>query len=485
MALIVAFNLEVILMRRNQGKKAGKSKSPKNSFHNIFLLLLVIGVVAVSGCIFGGGGGVSTGGNGITITDFSSSITEVSDCDKPARINLDIENAGGKPIDTGNVLACLGGKNFPGKTSEQMWSVESSTPQCQSSKKKLDSPDNIKNIPGGAASFKWTVNSPFVPFPLTRTDGFSGRVFYKYSSRTSATVFFISENELAVARQKGQTLPSVPLIDKTPSPVDISIDVPQPVVGQSGDTFTIKVALSNVGGGTVFDPTVISFNENSFMPSVPEEKLNQITIKVDTSLGAGGDSESGFCNADLKSVELRKGASVTIPCDIKINSQIRTLQSFPILLTASYGYFIDSNEIPMAVSGKKNKDPAAGCVKGTSSGTAQPPATPGTSDTTAPTITNRVPARDAINFQKDGNIIITFSEEMQETAKDAVTLMQFSDDSAISVTKTWNAGKTELTLNPNQNLGGNNLYTVKVTSAAKDSAGNVFAGDSWNFRTVD
>lgn len=481
-------------MRGKSGKKAAKAEKKeiaKANTRNIFLLLLVVGVVAVSGCIFGGGGSVSTGGNGISITDFSSSITEVSDCDKPARINLDIENAGGKPVDTGNVLVCLGGKNFPGKTSEQMWSVDSSTPQCQSSKKKLDAPDNIKNIPGGAASFKWTVNSPFVPFPLTRTDGFNGRVFYKYSSRTSATVFFISENELAVAKQKGQSLPSSPLIDKTSSPVDISIDVPQPVVGQSGDAFTLKVTLSNVGGGTVFDSTAISFSDSSFMPSVPEEKLNQITIKVDTSLDAGGNTESGFCNADLKNVELRKGSSVTIPCDIKINSQIRTLQSFPILLTASYGYFIDSSEIPMAVSGKKNKDPATGCNKGVSSGTAQPsvPAPPG-ADTAAPTITNRVPARDAINFQRDGNIVITFSEEMQDAAKDAVTLMQFSDDSVISVTKTWNAGKTELTLNPfgtdpNQRLGGNNLYTVKVTSAAKDSAGNAFAGDSWNFRAAD
>jgi|GEM_PF-1633722 len=343
-----------------------KSDLKNNSSRNILLLLLVIGVVAVSGCI-SGGSKTTAGGNGIAINDFASSVSEATDCDKSVRLNLDVENKGGKSVPTGELLACLSGKNFPGKTSEQMWAIDSSTLQCQSSKKKLDAPDTVKNIPGGAASFKWTVNSPFVPFPLTRTDGFSGRVFYKYASRTSATVFVISESELAVAKQTGKALPPVPEIDKTASPVDISIDVAQPVIGGSGDTFTLKVTLSNVGGGTVFDPSAVSFSDASAVPSVPEDKLNLITIKVDTSLGAGGSAESGFCNADLKNVELRKGSTVTIPCDIKINTPITSLRSFPILLTASYGYFIDSGEIPMAVSGRKNKDSAT-CVDGVSSG---------------------------------------------------------------------------------------------------------------------
>ncbi|MFZ3076902.1 MAG: hypothetical protein WA139_00420 [Candidatus Aenigmatarchaeota archaeon] len=344
-----------------------KSGLKNNNSRNILLLLLVVGVVAVSGCISGGSSNAA-GGNGISVTDFASSISEATDCDKSVRLNLDIENRGGKSVPIGETLACLSGKNFPGSTSEQMWAIDSTTSICQSLKKKLDAPDTVKNIPGGTASFKWTVNSPYVPFPLTRTDGFSGRVFYKYASRTSATVFVISEDELAVSKQTGKSMPSAPEIDKTASPVDISIDVAQPVVGNSGDTFTLKVTLSNVGGGTVFDSGVVNFGgDSSSVPSIPEDKLNLITIKVDTSLGAGGDTESGFCNADLKNVELRKGSTVTIPCDIKINTPITNLKSFPILLTASYGYFVDSSEAPMAVSGKKDKM-ATSCTKGTSSG---------------------------------------------------------------------------------------------------------------------
>lgn len=340
-----------------------------NNHRNIFLLFLVVMVVAVSGCI-SGGSKTNVGGNGVAITDFSSSVSDVSDCDKSVRINLDVENQGGNSISSNNLLACLSGKNFPGKTSEQMWAIDSSQTGkiCQSLTKKLDAPDNINSMPGGAASFKWTVNSPFVPFPLTREDGFSGRVFYKYNSRTSATVFVISESELAVAKQTGKLPPSSPQIDKTASPVDITIDVNQPIVAQNGDTFTLKVTLSNVGGGTVFDQSAVSFGSDaSNVPSIPEDKLNLITIKVDTSLIAGGSSDAGMCAADLSNVELRKGSTVTIPCDIKINAPISKLQSFPILLTATYGYFVDSSEVPISLSGKKNKD-STQCSLGVSSG---------------------------------------------------------------------------------------------------------------------
>ncbi|MBU3958015.1 MAG: hypothetical protein KKB25_02985 [Nanoarchaeota archaeon] len=343
--------------------KAAKIRSRKISV-NLFLFISILAVVAVSGCISGGGPAV-TGGNGITVTDFASSVSEVSDCDKSVRLSLSVENAGGKSIDTGGLLACLRGKNFNGTTKEQMWALDASQKICQLSAKKLDAPDTVKNIPGGAANFKWTVFSPFVPFPLTRTDGFESRVFYNFSSRTSATIFIVSESELAVAKQTGKALPSAPLIDKTASPVDISVDVVQPIVGAKDDTFTLKVTLSNVGGGTVYDKDAINLMDTAFansLPSIPEDKLNLITIKTDTALDAGGDSEAGFCNADLKNVELRKGSTVTIPCDIKISKKITDLQSFPILLTASYGYFIDSDEVPIELSGKKNKDVSV-CVK--------------------------------------------------------------------------------------------------------------------------
>ncbi len=451
-----------------------ESNSRHNNSRNVFLLLLVIGVVAVSGCISGGTTS-STMGNGILINEFASSVSEASDCDKSVRVNLDIENNGGKSISINELLACLSGKNFPGITKEQMWAIDStqSGKVCQSLAKKLDAPDTVKNIPGGAASFKWTVSSPYVPFPLTRTDGFEGRVFYKYASRTSATIFVISESELAVAKQTGKALPSVPEIEKTSSPVDISVDVSQPVIGDSGDTFTLKVTLSNVGGGTVFDPSAISFSDASSVPSIMEDKLNMITIKVDTSLNAGGDSEGGFCNADLKNVELRRGSTVTIPCDIKINRQITKLQSFPILLTASYGYFIDSNEVPITVSGKKSKD-ALSCVKGTSS-----------SDTTAPTISGKSPEGSTV--AKDANVVVTFSEAMDQSAtQSATTLVKKSDSSSVAVAYSWSSDGKVLTLNPASDLAASTEYKATVSTGAHDIAGNALvAGDAntWSFTT--
>lgn len=338
-----------------------KSNLKYNSSRSIILLLLVAAVVAVSGCTFGGGG-TTVLGNGIEIIDFSSSQTEATDCDKSVKMNLDMENKGGKSIQSGDLLACLVGKNFPGKTSEQMWAVDSTTPVCQSLKKKLDAPDPLRSIPGGAASFKWTTYSPFVPFPLVRNDGFTGRVFYKYSSRTSATVYVVSEGELATMKQTGKSVPTSAEIDKTASPVDIAIDVKQPIVGAKGDTFTLKVTLTNVGGGTVFDQSKVTFADGNAVPLVLEDDLNKITIDVSTPLDAAG-SGAGFCKTDLSNVELRKGATVIIPCDININKDITSLQSYPILLTASYGYFVDSSQVPILSGGKKGKV-STDCKKG-------------------------------------------------------------------------------------------------------------------------
>jgi hypothetical protein len=346
--------------KNNSHKKSGKGK---NNFRNISMLLLVMGVVAVSGCIanFGGSGGSAFLGSGIEITDFSSSVSDVSDCDKSVRLSLDMENKGGKSIAAKEVLGCLIGKNFPGTTTQQMWSIDAGTQVCQLIEKKIDAPDPLRNIPGGAASFKWTAYSPFVPFPLVRDDGFTGRIFYKYSSRTSATVYVVSEGELATMKQTGKSPPTSAEIDKTASPVDIAIDVNQPIVGANGDTFTLKVTLTNVGGGTVFgDPSTTIFAAGNSVPLVSEDSLNKITIVVDTPLDAG--TTAGYCKTDLSNVELRKGSTVIIPCDIKINKPITSLQSYPILLTASYGYFVDSSQVPIQVGGKKNQVNTA-CLK--------------------------------------------------------------------------------------------------------------------------
>ncbi len=122
-------------------------------------------------------------GNSVVI-NFASSASEISECDKLVVISLDVKNTGKNSIDTDTMSVCLNGKNFPGKTSEQMWAIDSSTQQCQPLKKTI--------ISGDTASFKWITYSPYVPFPLTRADGFRGRISYNYNNKT----YFIDSNEI-------------------------------------------------------------------------------------------------------------------------------------------------------------------------------------------------------------------------------------------------------------------------------------------------
>ena len=328
-----------------------------------FAIFALAMAVLVSGCVQGGNQTVTTPTNvGLAMTGFYSSTDEVVGCDKTVRLTDEIENQGGHTLKKNDTLACLLGTNFPGKTSESLWA--NGTAICQKlAKNKLGAADTENGIPGGMASFKWTVFSPYIQYPLTREDTFTARLYYKYQSTVATTLWIYNEDELTAEKQRGETVPSSIELQKTVGPVDISIDVPQyPVVAENGESFTIKVTVSNNGDGTVFNNSIIDWGSSiTTPPSIPSDDLNVLSIdlEVPTGLDASG---VGYCAEDLKEIELRKGESVTIPCDIKINEDITTKKSYPIRFTATYGYYSDKS-VSVKVSGKKNQD-SSECSKG-------------------------------------------------------------------------------------------------------------------------
>lgn len=304
------------------------------------LFITLISVILVSGCIQTT---TTALGNGLVITDVYSSIEDVEGKDRSVRLSLEIENQGGASTD--KVLACLMGSNFPGSTSEQMWGNESSI--CQKATRKLSAADMINNMPGGAARFSWTLKSPWISYPQERTDEFTTRVFYEYKTQTSADVWVYSESEIRSAKQKGESIPETLEIRKTIGPVDISLNTIQPVRADDA-YFTLRITVSNIGGSTVFNQTGFDWDESN-IPSLTEEKLNQVALSFSYPSGLTPEA----CD-DI--VELKKGDTRTISCDFTINNpgSITTKTSYPIIVTATYGYFID-NTIFINVKGKKGQ----------------------------------------------------------------------------------------------------------------------------------
>jgi hypothetical protein len=113
------------------------------------------------------------------------------------------------------------------------------------------------------------------------------------------------------------------------------------------------------------------------------------------------------------------------------------------------------------------------------------PAPPPAPDTTAPTVVSVTPANNAIGVRADANIVVTFSERMNQAA----TQGAYNSGDVPSITFSWNAEGTVLTINPSTDLaysgaGLDRIYHFSFNDSAKDSAGNALAAASYSFRTL-
>ncbi|NOZ81888.1 MAG: hypothetical protein GXO63_01940 [Candidatus Micrarchaeota archaeon] len=304
-----------------------------------FLPILI--VVLVSGCVQSESKIVASG---ITVTDFSSSIDEVEGMGRTVRISMEIENTGG--YSTSNVLACLMGSSFPGRAEDQMWETESDI--CQPVDKELYAADPETRSPGGFARFSWKLKSPWLPYPQVRTDEFTGRVFYRYKSQTSAKIWVYSDDEIRAAKQRGESLSKPLEIVKSVGPVDIDLSVKQPVSAENG-YFTVTITVSNVGGGVVFDDSNFDYG-SSDIPKIGELNVVHLTYTY-----PAGELEADACD-DV--VELRMGETRRFSCGFTIKNpeKIRTKTSFPITVSATYGYYMDTT-LSVTVKGKKGESP--------------------------------------------------------------------------------------------------------------------------------
>jgi len=103
-------------------------------------------------------------------------------------------------------------------------------------------------------------------------------------------------------------------------------------------------------------------------------------------------------------------------------------------------------------------------------------------DTTAPTVTAKVPVANATLVPVNSNITATFSEAMAPLTINTVTFTLKQGTTPVTGAVTY-TGSTA-TFNPASALAGGIVYTATITAGAKDIAGNPLALTTWNFTTV-
>jgi hypothetical protein len=110
-------------------------------------------------------------------------------------------------------------------------------------------------------------------------------------------------------------------------------------------------------------------------------------------------------------------------------------------------------------------------------------------DTTAPIITSRNPTPDTTGVPITTNVVVTFSEPMNQATIVGTTNIRLAPDSApgstVAATLSYNSATNAATLTPTAPLLNNVTYRVTVTTGVTDVAGNALASQvTWKFKTI-
>jgi Bacterial Ig-like domain len=131
-------------------------------------------------------------------------------------------------------------------------------------------------------------------------------------------------------------------------------------------------------------------------------------------------------------------------------------------------------------------------TNGTAPDTATVTVNRSTTDTIAPTLDSSLPDTGTGGVDKAANIVVTFSEAMNQAATEAAYSSANTEIAPANVAFSWNGAGTVLTINPNGDLlydaitdpnGLAKVYTYSFGAGATDLAGNALAAASQTNRT--
>ncbi|MBA2706858.1 MAG: Ig-like domain-containing protein, partial [Gemmatimonadaceae bacterium] len=107
-------------------------------------------------------------------------------------------------------------------------------------------------------------------------------------------------------------------------------------------------------------------------------------------------------------------------------------------------------------------------------------------DVIAPTVVSVVPSNGVSNVATNTQVTVTFSEPMNPTTINSTNVqLTVTTGAVVSATVTYNAGTNAAVITPTSPLANGTTYTVRVTTAVRDVAGNPLAAQfTSTFTTV-
>ena len=229
-------------------------------------------------------------GGGLVITEFEIDNPEVYS-NRSAKITMTVTNKGGASVPDGEAVAVLQGSALQDDFSpdgDLYWTERSTTDSVYETMGKDMNPyDPVRDVPADEKIINWYLTSPTGIDPgTTRSDIFIGRLYYDYATTVTGNIWVYSEAESEAAKAAGRSL-NENSFSSTSGPVALYVSAkPTNVVVSTGDdTFTLRVKISNAGGGTPYAPGIITYDATT--PDLAldaETQLNWLNVAVDSDL---------------------------------------------------------------------------------------------------------------------------------------------------------------------------------------------------------
>ncbi len=294
-------------------------------------LLLIVGVVFVSGCI---GQTKTTGAaKGLSIQSFSPDFEEVRSGEEITLSAL-IENVG--EADATGISVQLFGLNF------NEWNLQGDNPKKQSILRKADP---TQDMPGESYEFNWNLQSP----PNLRVDNTytaNIRTYYKYQTSAVATLRFMSYDYIkslpADEFEKAKKSAGVVQSTVSSAPISASINVgSRPLIVYSdGDTYSVQLTITNVGNG---NPFKLNADYPGYGGPLDSSDLYYVDVDIDTDLDL--DCSNTLDTAKSGELRLTRGTSKTLFCTATIPSveDLGNTKDYTVTVNLNYGYYTDAS----------------------------------------------------------------------------------------------------------------------------------------------
>ena len=291
------------------------------------LLLILAAVVVVSGCT-GGQQGISYG-KGVIITGFESDVGSMSvESEDDVSLMVKVQNQG--EVDAENVKAQIIGIDLDEWGTGFSWSDEKDFGT-------LKAADPVTNTEGATKTAQWDLEAPELPKGTDFTYKPRVRVFYDYYTRASKPVTLVDVEELKRIIQQGNSLPGQSTRSSA-GPFSVEIKTGDFVKTQDyDDPFPLNIFITNdlwESGGSVIEGS-------SYFGGWGENLQYPVKVSITLPEGMSLVSSEG-CSTSGEWVNLWKGKSKEITCEVRIDDPPEFRQEKLIQVELEYRYFIDA-----------------------------------------------------------------------------------------------------------------------------------------------